>query len=48
MQSEHYRESLKDALQNLFEVNGRIYYSLIPIAMTGELKQWNDSVPIGE
>lgn len=48
MLSELYRESLKDALKNLFEINGRIYDSLIPIAMTGELKQWNDSVPIGE
>ena len=48
MQSEDYRESLKDVLKSLFEVNGIIYDSLIPLAMTGELKQWNDSVPIGE
>ncbi|HET7118597.1 MAG TPA: hypothetical protein VFI29_19030 [Hanamia sp.] len=48
MQSEHYRESLEDALKNLFEINGRIYDSLIPIAMTGELNEWNDPVPIGE
>jgi len=48
MQSEHYRESLKDALKTLFEVNRKIYDSLILLAMTGELKPWNDSVPIGE
>ena len=48
MQSENYRDSLREALKNLFEVNGIIYNSLIPIAMTGELKEWNDSVPIGE
>jgi hypothetical protein len=48
MQSEFNRDSLKDALKNLVEVNGMIYNSLIPIAMTGELKEWNESVPIGE
>jgi len=48
MQSENYRETLKDALKNLSEVNLMIYNSLIPIAMTGELKEWNESVPVGE
>ena len=37
MQSEDYRETLEDALKNLFEVNRRIYDSIIPVAMTGEL-----------
>ena len=48
MQAEQYRETLKDALKNLFEVNGKIYDSMIPIAMTGEMKEWSSSVPIGE
>ena len=48
MQAEQYRESLKDAFKNLFEVNGMIFDSLIPIAMTGEIKEWSKSVPIGE
>ena len=48
MQSEQYRESLKDALKNLIEVNSMIYDSMIPIAMAGELKEWSSSVPIGE
>ena len=48
MQSENYRDSLKDALKNLIEVNGLLFNSLIPISMTGELKDWSKSVPIGE
>jgi|GEM_PF-1610375 len=48
MQSEYYRETLEDALKNLVEVNSKIYDSIIPIAMTGELNEWNRSVPIGE
>jgi hypothetical protein len=48
MQTEYYKDSLKDALKNLNRVNESIYKSLIPIAMTGELKEWSKSVPIGE
>ena len=48
MENEHYKEAISDALKNLFEVNTSIFNSLIPIAMVGELKEWNDSVPIGE
>jgi len=44
MQSEDYRETLEDALKNLVEVNGKIYDSIIPIAMAGELSEWNMSV----
>jgi len=48
MQSENYKETLKDDLKNLDEVNGMIFNSLIPIAMTGELKEWSNSAQIGE
>lgn len=48
MQSDHYKDSLRDALKNLYEVNGLLFDSMIPIAMTGELKEWSKSVPIGE
>ncbi|MEI7736942.1 MAG: hypothetical protein WCI49_15845 [Ferruginibacter sp.] len=48
MQSEHYRETIKDALKNLVAVNGQIFNSIVPVAMTGELKEWNDTVPVGE
>ena len=48
MQPEDYRGTLEDALENLFEVNRKIYDSIIPIAMARELSEWNMSVPIGE
>ncbi len=48
MQTENYRENLKEALKNLIKVNGSIYYSCIDIVMQGELKEWNKAVPIGE
>jgi hypothetical protein len=48
MQTEYYKESLQDALKNLIEVNRSIYESIIPIAMNGELSEWNKSVPVGE
>ena len=48
MQTEYYRECVQDALKNLLEVNQSIVDSLIPIAMNGELSEWNKSVPVGE
>lgn len=48
MQTENYKENLKEALKNLIAVNGSIYNSLIDITMQGELKEWNNDVPIGE
>ncbi|RYE31697.1 MAG: hypothetical protein EOP48_31345 [Sphingobacteriales bacterium] len=48
MQDENYRTNVKDALRNLIKVNESIYSSIINIAMQGELKEFNDSVPIGE
>lgn len=48
MQTDNYKENLKEALKNLIMVNKSIYDSIIPIAMQGELKEFNDSVPIGE
>ena len=48
MQTEEYRECLKDALKNLTKANLVIYGSLVSISMAGELKKWNDSVPVGE
>jgi hypothetical protein len=48
MQTENYRNNLKDALENLIIVNKSIFDSLIPLAMQGELKDWNDNIPIGE
>jgi hypothetical protein len=48
MQTDNYKENLTEALKNLIRVNESIFNSLIDISMQGDLKEWNDSVPIGE
>lgn len=48
MQLNNYRENLKEALLNLIRVNESIYSSIIDVSMQGELKDFNDAVPIGE
>ena len=48
MQTDNYRENLKEALKNLITVNESIYRSIIDVSMQGELKEFNDAVPIGE
>ena len=48
MQLNNYKENIRDALQNLIKVNQSIFDSLISISMQGDLKEWSDSVPIGE
>lgn len=48
MQTEEYRESLKEALKNLIKVNESLFDSVVPLSMQGDLKEWNDLVPIGE
>ena len=48
MQTENYKSNLKSALENLIKVNESIFNSLIDISMQGDLKEWNNAVPIGE
>ena len=48
MQTEHYRDNLQAALQTLMGVNRDLYLNVIGIAMQGELKDFNDAVPVGE
>jgi hypothetical protein len=48
MQESKYRENLKEALRNLIEVNESIFKSIIDVSMQGDLKEFNDAVPIGE
>jgi len=45
MQSEGYRESLKDAIQHLDDVSKSIYLSMVQVLMNGEMKEWSDGVP---
>ena len=48
MQPDNYKENLKEALKNLVKINESIFNSLIDISMQGDLKEWNNTVPIGE
>ena len=48
MQTNNYKDNLKSALKNLIAVNESIFNSLIDISMQGDLKEWNNNVPIGE
>lgn len=48
MQSEGYRECLEEALENLATVNQSIFDTMIPLLMSGEMKDWSAEVPIGE
>jgi len=48
MQTDNYKSNIKSALDNLIKVNESIFNSLIDISMQGDLKEWNNSVPIGE
>ena len=48
MHTDNYRENLKEALKNLIRVNESIYGSIIDVSMQGDLKDFNDAVPIGE
>ncbi len=48
MHSPNYKVSLTEALKTLVKCNEIIYDSLIHIETQGKLKDWNDSVPVGE
>ncbi len=48
MQTTPYRENLYEALQNLIKVNHSLFESVVTLSMQGDLKEWNDTVPIGE
>ena len=48
MQDDNYKDNLKSTLRNLIKVHQSIFQSLIDVSMQGDLKEWNDSVPIGE
>ncbi len=48
MENDHYNEALVNAVKKLSEFHETIYLSVFHLAMVGELKDWNDSVEIGE
>lgn len=48
MQPENYRLNLIEAVKNFISVNESIYQSILGVTMQGELKGFNDPVPVGE
>ena len=48
MQTDHYKESLKETLKTLKTANEDIFASMIHVLTQGTLKEWNSEVPIGE
>ncbi len=48
MQTEDYKSNLKETLKNLINVNESIYNSIINISTQGDLKEWNDTISVGE
>lgn len=48
MQTDYYRETLTETVTGLVNVRQQIFDLLFQLAITGELKEWADSVPVGE
>jgi hypothetical protein len=48
MSDQNYRQSIKDALWGLMMASDDVFGQLFPIAISGELKEWGKSVPVGE
>jgi hypothetical protein len=48
MQPENYRLNFIEAVKNLVAVNESIYQSIPDVTTQEELKEFNDSVPVGE
>jgi predicted amino acid-binding ACT domain protein len=48
MQKENYREVLSNTVNNLVNVRQVLFDGLFELAIAGELKEWNESVEVGE
>lgn len=48
MVNDHYKECLLDSIKKLIETRDALFLSVFNLAMMGELKEWNNSVQIGE
>src|SRR5690349_14649915 len=48
MQIDHYKETLSETVTKLVDIRGQVFDLLFQVAMTGELKEWSNSVPVGE
>lgn len=48
MDKETYRAGLISALEKMIEASNCLFDGAVSIALAGELKEWSDSVPVGE
>ncbi|GAB3840684.1 hypothetical protein [Hymenobacter jeollabukensis] len=48
MESTEYRESLQQAATALVGIRGQLFDLVFQVAITGELKEWADSIAVGE
>lgn len=48
MQTDNYRSLLYDTLKCLISVNETLFSTMIDLSMQGDLKEWNETVPVGE
>lgn len=48
MQTDTYRETLTETVNKFVDIRQQVFDLLFQVAITGELKEWSDSVPAGE
>ena len=48
MPNEAYRNSLSDAVAKLLDIRELLFDATFQVAVTNELKEWSDSIPVGE
>jgi hypothetical protein len=48
VQIDHYRETLTETVTKLDDIRQQVFDLIFQVAITGELKEWSDSVPVGE
>jgi hypothetical protein len=48
MPTEAYRSSLADAVAKLLAIREQLFDATFQVAVTNELKEWSDSIPVGE
>jgi hypothetical protein len=47
MPTEAYRSSLADAVARLVAIREQLFDATFQVAVTNELKEWSDSIPVG-
>jgi hypothetical protein len=48
MPTDAYRSSLTDAVARLLAIREQLFDTTFQVAVTNELKEWSDSIPVGE